>query len=211
MARSVLGERGQVLPLLVVVVLGAGMAMVTLGHLGRAALQRAGARTAADAAALAGAADGEEAARAVARANGGTLLRYVEDGAEVEVRVRVGRAEAPARARRAGLGVGAGGAGAASADVAPALRAALATAERLLGRPIPVTSGRRSRAEQAALWARRATNPFPVARPGSSRHELGLAVDVARAFVPELLRVAGRAGLCQPYPERDPVHFELCR
>jgi hypothetical protein len=28
--------------------------------------------------------------------------------------------------------------------------------------------------------------------------------------VGRLLVVAGRAGLCQPYPRTDPVHFELC-
>ena len=54
------------------------------------------------------------------------------------------------------------------------------------------------------------TNPYPVAPPGTSLHESGLAVDVPLGFVPTLLAVAADAGLCQPLPETDPVHFEPC-
>lgn len=93
----------------------------------------------------------------------------------------------------------------------PELQEALRRAGELLGRPVPVTSGYRSTAEQAALYARRATNPYPVAVPGTSAHEKGRAVDVPRWFVPLLLSVAGRVGLCHPHPDTDPVHFELCR
>jgi hypothetical protein len=50
-----------------------------------------------------------------------------------------------------------------------------------------------------------------VARPGSSAHERGLAIDVPASFVPVLLTVAQDVGLCHPYPVADPVHFELCR
>ena len=32
----------------------------------------------------------------------------------------------------------------------------------------------------------------------------------AGTLSPGLLRVASQAGLCHPYPERDPVHFEVC-
>jgi D-alanyl-D-alanine carboxypeptidase len=41
-----------------------------------------------------------------------------------------------------------------------------------------VTSGLRTDAEQAELWANRANNPFPVARPGTSVHRTGDAADV---------------------------------
>ena len=41
-----------------------------------------------------------------------------------------------------------------------------------------VTSGLRTNAEQQALWDARATNPFPVARPGTSIHEQGNSADV---------------------------------
>ncbi|HYF46243.1 MAG TPA: M15 family metallopeptidase, partial [Acidimicrobiales bacterium] len=93
----------------------------------------------------------------------------------------------------------------------PAMVAAIRRAEALLGRTIPITSGWRSRADQERLWANRASNPYPVARPGTSRHEVGLAVDVPRSFVPLLRSVAAAAGLCFPLPVTDPVHFELCR
>ncbi len=95
--------------------------------------------------------------------------------------------------------------------LAAGIRAALARAAQLLGQPVPVTSGFRTRAQQAALWNQRANNPYPVAPPGSSMHERGLAIDVPASFVPRLLAVAARAGLCQPYPRTDMVHFELCR
>jgi hypothetical protein len=81
--------------LVMVVALGAAL---LVAHLGTVAVDRAAARSAADAAALAGAAEGEVAARWAAGANGGTLERFVWDGAQVEVTVRVGRARASARA-----------------------------------------------------------------------------------------------------------------
>ncbi len=64
-------------------------------------MDAAQAQTAADAAALAGAAEGESAAREVAGANGAELVAFVLEGLEVEVRARVGEAEAVARAARA--------------------------------------------------------------------------------------------------------------
>jgi hypothetical protein len=62
--------------------------------------QSAQARTAADAAALAGAADGEAAARAVAEANGAELVSWRASGHDVWVGVVVGDAKAVAKARR---------------------------------------------------------------------------------------------------------------
>ena len=91
------------------------------------------------------------------------------------------------------------------------MRAALARAEQLLGQPVPITSGWRSTEAQAVLYENRATNPYPVAPPGSSMHERGLAIDVPADFVPRLAPIAPRAGLCQPYPADDPIHFEVCR
>jgi len=48
------------------------------------------------------------------------------------------------------------------------------------GYPLRVSSGYRSREAQEALWkARQAgTWPYPVAKPGTSLHELGRAVDL---------------------------------
>ena len=66
------GEKGSTVPLLAVLVLVAGGAIVLLGRIGGAAVDRASARTAADAAALAGAAEGRAAAASVATARGPT-------------------------------------------------------------------------------------------------------------------------------------------
>ena len=95
-------ETGQLTPLYAVIVLVAGGAMLLLAHLGVLAVHRAQARTAADAAALAGAAEGRPAAENVAQANGAVLESFVALGSDVEVRVRVGSTHATARARREG-------------------------------------------------------------------------------------------------------------
>lgn len=196
------------LPLVALIMVLVGFAGLGLGRFGEAAVSRARARTAADAAALAGAAEGKDAARVMARANGASLVDYDEDDKTARVRVRLGRAEATAKAERRDFGAGPAGS---TIGLAPAMRAALSRAAGLLGAPVPITSGFRSRAQQAALFARRGSNPYPVAPPGSSMHERGLAIDVPISFVPRLKAIARQAGLCQPYPKADPVHFEVCR
>ena len=92
------GERGRVVPLVVVMILLVGVALVGLARLGAALDDAAQARTAADAAALAGAVGGESAAAEMAAANGGNLESYIRRGAVVEVTVRVERSRATARA-----------------------------------------------------------------------------------------------------------------
>lgn len=205
-------DSGQVIPLAVAMLAVVAVALVAFVPLGVAVADRARARTAADAAALAGAAEGEDAARDLAEDNGGELLDYETTGDEVRVRVRVGDVDAYARARATARVVpGTGGqTGGERAGLAPAMLAALARADGLLGEPVPIASGLRTRAQQQALWDRRHSNPYPVARPGTSDHERGLAVDVPRAAVDDLVGVAGEAGLCQPLPETDPVHFVVC-
>jgi hypothetical protein len=205
-------EHGSTLPFMALAVVLAGVTVVLLGRVGGAATARAGARNAADAAALAGAAAGRSAAVELAAANGAELLSYTETGNDTTVRVRVGLAEATGRARRVGdRNRGPAGATGSAKGLAPAMLAALARAEQLLGRPVPITSGFRSSEAQAVLYANRAANPYPVAPPGSSMHEKGLAIDVPADFVARLLEVAPKAGLCQPYPGDDPIHFEVCR
>lgn len=206
-------ERGSILPFVALAIVLTGVTVALLGRVGGAATARAGARNAADAAALAGAAAGRSAAVELATANGAELVSYEEVGLDTEVRVRVGVAEATGRAQRTGdRDDGSGGTGhGPTKGLAPAMRAALARAEQLLGRPVPITSGYRSGERQAALYANRDANPYPVAPPGASMHERGLAVDVPGDFVPRLLEVAPRAGLCQPFPGDDPIHFEVCR
>jgi hypothetical protein len=177
-----------------------GVALLTLVPVAGALDERARARTAADAAALAGAADGTEAAQRLATANGGELLEMHGDGGEVVVRVRVGEVEAYARARatRRPQPVEPLGSDSPSlttvrgitvdASVAGQLEALLAAAE---SDGVTLTgSGYRSTAQQIEL--RRAhcgTSDYavyraapssctpPTARPGSSMHERGLAVD----------------------------------
>jgi hypothetical protein len=93
-------QRGQVTPVLAVAVLLMALAAVGVARVGMAAADRARARTAADAAALAGAAGGEDEARDLAERNGARLVSYREEGSDVVVVVRFDRAEAAARARR---------------------------------------------------------------------------------------------------------------
>lgn len=207
-------ERGQVTVMWAAALGLVCVMLLALGPMGRAVGQRTQARTAADAAALAGAAEGEPAAREVAERNRAELVRFerVGDSVVVEVEIDGITAFARARARRAPVagGPGAGTGTGERAGLAPAMLAALSVADARLGRAVPIASGFRSRAQQEALWERRAGNPYPVAPPGSSLHERGLAVDVPRGFVDDLLAVAGEAGLCQPLPESDPVHFVVC-
>lgn len=66
----------------------------------QAAQERTAARNAADAAALAGAAEGEGAAREVAARNGAELVRWRAHGLDVWVEVTLGEARARAKARR---------------------------------------------------------------------------------------------------------------
>jgi hypothetical protein len=74
------------------------VAVVAVGGLARGAVDAARARTAADAAALAGVTDGPAGAADAARSNGGSLVWFRRAGADVVVRVEVGTAAAEARA-----------------------------------------------------------------------------------------------------------------
>lgn len=204
MARS--PERGQAMPLLLIVLFLVVLAAVVVAEVGAATIERQEAQVAADAAALAGAAHGRSAAHDAAEANGARITAYHDLGAVVQLTVRFRRASATAAAEAAVVAEGPGD----REGLAPVMVAALARADALLGDPLPVVSGFRSAAEQQALWDARASNPFPVARPGTSLHEVGLAVDVPLELVASLLVVAPEAGLCQPLPQTDPVHFEPC-
>jgi hypothetical protein len=79
------------------------------------------------------------------------------------------------------------------------------------GEKFHVNSGLRTIAEQQQLWDNRANNPFPVARPGTSRHQSGRACDVSIGGRPiqsvisaAELRAAGLNPLAG-----DAVHVEL--
>lgn len=77
-----------------------------------------------------------------------------------------------------------------------------------------VTSVYRSYSDQLELYRNRANNPYPVAPPGQSKHELGLAFDITAP--PEILAWAGQVweswggrwgGRFTSRP--DPIHFEV--
>jgi LAS superfamily LD-carboxypeptidase LdcB len=96
-------------------------------------------------------------------------------------------------------------------DANPELLAKLDALAAQKGTKFHVTSGLRTLAEQQRLWDNRGSNPFPVARPGSSRHESGRAADVTIGGRPiqqvisaAELRAAGLSPLAG-----DAVHVEL--
>lgn len=87
-------------------------------------------------------------------------------------------------------------------------------AQALLGYfpELKVTSVYRSYSDQLRLWNNRHRNPYPVAPPGTSMHNLGRAWDMVGP--PEQLRHAGlvwehwggRWG--GRFGSPDPIHFE---
>jgi uncharacterized protein YcbK (DUF882 family) len=96
-------------------------------------------------------------------------------------------------------------------DGSPELLAKLEALAAQRGQKFHVTSGHRSIEEQQRLWDNRHSNPFPVARPGTSRHQSGRAADVTvggqpiqNAISAAELRAAGLAPLAG-----DAVHVEL--
>lgn len=102
--------------------------------------------------------------------------------------------------------------------VTPELRQVLGVFFRLLREHAPgvrwrITSGKRTRSEQAALYRKLAPRGMAVAPPGRSKHELGRAVDIVFSpadFAPMAGEVweelGGRWG--GRFKKYDPVHFE---
>lgn len=80
---------------------------------------------------------------------------------------------------------------------------------RWMGLDPRVTSTVRTRAEQEALYAKalRGENPYPVARPGTSRHERGLAIDLVSRDNAALGKVWNAVG--GRWSPQDAVHFEI--
>jgi len=69
----------------------------------------------------------------------------------------------------------------------------------------------RTYAEQMRLWNGRGSNPYPVARPGTSRHETGRAADVTiggRDIQSVISAAELRAAGLNPLAG-DSVHVEL--
>ena len=180
-------QRGQIVPLLALVVVAIGGLVFGLARFGAVTAQSARAQAAADAAALAGAAESREMAEAVANDNGAGVVTYDVQGSEVEVRTRVGDVWAVARARRTGGGRGVTGWVGSSTAAGDAsrlhrdVRSALEAAARLLRQPVPIAGG------------------------------AGRAVDVPRTFAARLATVAPRVGLCRLTHAADPVRFVPCQ
>ncbi len=102
-------ESGQTVALVALIVAVVAGATVLVGMYGGLVVDRTRAKDAADAAALAGAVDGEPGARSLAEANRGTLEHFRQiDERTVEVTVRVGRARATSRAEPITVAVRAG-------------------------------------------------------------------------------------------------------
>jgi len=95
---------------------------------------------------------------------------------------------------------------------------ALLRAARSLNPHATVTSTKRSRKSQAALYRNYVAgrSRFPAAAPGSSKHERGLALDLGGLSAGQLSKLGklwrswgGRWG--GSFRSRDPIHFESGR
>ena len=93
-----------------------------------------------------------------------------------------------------------------SPDLAERLEQAKAAYQKQYGKPLPITSGFRTREEQQRLFDQRKNNPNLVAKPGTSLHETGNAVDIGTS-VPEAF--LNQFGIHRPLGKKDPVHAVL--
>ncbi len=90
----------------------------------------------------------------------------------------------------------------------PALRGPLIYLKQHLP-SLTIVSGYRSYQEQAALWEKYGRDPNRVAPPGRSRHNYGLAVDLAMSESDwaKFRQMAPQLGLVQPMAH-EPWHWE---
>lgn len=93
-----------------------------------------------------------------------------------------------------------------SPDLADRLEQAKAAYLKQYGKPMPITSGFRTKEEQQRLFDQRKSNPNLVAQPGTSLHETGNAVDIGTT-VPESF--LNQFGIHRPLGKKDPVHAVL--
>jgi len=89
-------------------------------------------------------------------------------------------------------------------DLSSRLDQAKAAYRQQFGKELPVTSGFRTREEQAKLAA--SPNKYPVAAPGTSLHETGDAVDIGKNVPDSFL---AQYGLHRPLGSKDPVHVTM--
>lgn len=93
-----------------------------------------------------------------------------------------------------------------SPDLADRLEQAKTAYLKQYGKPMPITSGFRTKEEQQRLFDQRKSNPNLVAAPGTSLHETGNAVDIGTS-VPESF--LNQYGIHRPLGKKDPVHAVL--
>lgn len=95
-------------------------------------------------------------------------------------------------------------------NVARALRTLLDVL-RGLGYSATFTSGYRSPAKQLQLYKAwlAGKSRYPVAKPGRSRHEQGLAVDISTNAPDEVRRFAGDVAGLRWYGPGDRVHWSV--
>ena len=78
---------------------------------------------------------------------------------------------------------------------------------------VPIISGTRTNDKQWELydaWVAGGRKGNPVARPGTSKHETGNAIDVdMKRATPEQISALKAKGFVQPLPDTDPNHWEL--
>jgi hypothetical protein len=96
------------------------------------------------------------------------------------------------------------------------LQKRLMAASEVYGKPLTVNSGYRSSADQQRLYDEsvragrpgKGPNGMPIAKPGSSSHEKGMAVDIQEYKDPKAVAALRSQGLIQTV-SGDPVHFEV--
>jgi hypothetical protein len=92
---------------------------------------------------------------------------------------------------------------------------AFVKAERIAGRQIPVVESYRSCTRQALACQTICGNsdgcPGRCARPGTSYHQLGAAIDISAASLASnrIVSALESAGWCQSLPDSDPGHFSF--
>ena len=104
----------------------------------------------------------------------------------------------------------------ASQGLSREMKLRLNAAAEVYGKPITLTSGYRSYGDQKRLYDEsisagrpgRGPTGLPIAKPGSSAHERGTAVDIKQYQDPSLVAALKSQGITQTV-SGDPVHFEL--
>lgn len=79
------------------------------------------------------------------------------------------------------------------------------------GKKMRINSAKRDSEDQERLynaWIARGKTGMPVGRPGTSRHEHGIAVDIQNYGDPKAVAAMNNQGLYQKVPN-DPVHFQF--